>query len=175
MCTLLQISSMTFGEVDRVGFPATTWKSKVGKIYTNHGGSCNWDQLSKGKNSVYRSLNWSGKFGLDGSKTEHRVNNNFCNYFISISTWREGKGTSLSRVECCSWVEQQQYFWTANKKPWWGVVQITQNLVLHESVLQICHWRWNCRNSSQRWRSTLTLNLNIHLPVRLFKITKLSK
>lgn len=70
-----------------------------------------------------------------------------------------------------------QYFWTANKKNWWGVIQITENLVLRESDLQICMWRWsrtvmNCRDASEARCSRLTLNLKINVQLGLFRIKK---
>lgn len=70
-----------------------------------------------------------------------------------------------------------QYFWTANKKNWWGVIQITENLVLRESGLQICMWRWNrtvqnCRDASETRCSRLTLNLKINLQLGLFRLKK---
>lgn len=132
MCTLLPpISRMTFKEVARVCFPAKTLKSKVGKIYTNHGGFCNWDQLSKRKSSVCRSLYMAGLEGLVWMA--QRLTTDLITTsapIISRGFQHEGKGSSLS------WVEQQQYFRTTNKKPGWGVIQITQSLVFCESVLQ---------------------------------------
>lgn len=60
---------------------------------------------------------------------------------------------------------------TKNKNNWWGLTQMTENLVVHESELQICMWRWrgtvqNHRDASDRRCSKLTMNLRNPSPLR---------